>query len=71
MIFKKPIDPDEGLTEEERAKKLEDFRKNDFDKNDERAMILAALKTFLPPVLLILGLFALVGFLLVALFNGF
>lgn len=62
MIFKRPIDTDEDLTEEEREEKLNKFRENEFDSNDELAMILAALKTFLPPVLLVLALFVLVAF---------
>lgn len=70
MIFKKPIDPDKHLSEEEREEKLARFRQNDFDKEDERAMIWAALKTFLPAVLLVMGIFALVAWLIIRMWTG-
>ncbi|MGF0040010.1 hypothetical protein ACQRBF_04425 [Peptoniphilaceae bacterium SGI.131] len=62
MFNKKRDDKSEfgKLSEEEKKKRLEEFR-NSLDKDDERAMIFAALKTFLPPVLvflLIIYLFA-------------
>lgn len=55
MFFKKPIDPYKDLTDEEVEERLEDFRQNKFDRKEQRDMILAALQTFLPPILLGFG----------------
>lgn len=65
MIFKKPIDPYKDLSEDEAEERLEEFRRNKVDKKEQRDMILAALQTFLPPILLgFAGLFLLFYFLL-------
>lgn len=69
MIFRKPIDADRDRTEEERAEQLARFRENDFSREDERALIRAALRTFLPAVIGVGALFALVAFALVKLWN--
>lgn len=69
MIFRKPIDSDRDLTEEERAEKLERFRSNDFDDNDEKAMIWAALKVFVPAFLGVAAVFVLVAYLLMLLWK--
>ncbi len=59
MFFKKPkaiedYDPDKE------QEQLKSFRSQEPDKNDERAMIWAALSVFLPPVLFFLGCIILV-----------
>lgn len=69
MIFRKPIDADRGLTEEEREEKLAKFRANEFDRDDERAMIWAALKVFLPVVIGVMAIFVLVMFLVLKLWG--
>lgn len=51
---RKPIDRFEGLTEEEQEAKIREFGESDFEKTDMLAIILAALRVFLPPVLLLL-----------------
>ncbi len=53
MFRKSPV----KQTEEEQEELLEKFRENEFDKDDEKAMILAALKVFLPAVI---GLIAII-----------
>lgn len=47
MFRKSPI----KQTEEEQKEILENFRENEFDKDDEKAMIFAALKVFLPAII--------------------
>lgn len=51
-MFKKPIDPYKDLTDEEVEAKMDEFAQNDFDKDDEKAMIHAALTTLMPAVIL-------------------
>lgn len=68
-MFKKPIDKFEDLSEEEIEDRIEDLRKQEFSKEDENAMIFAALKTLLPAVLAVCVLFALLV-LLISLWLG-
>lgn len=63
MIFRKPLDPFKDLTEEEQEERLESFRSNEITRKEERAMILGALRTFLPGVLLMLSIFVIVALL--------
>lgn len=51
-MFKKPIDPFKDLSKEEIEKKMDDFSKQDFEEDDEKAMIQAALLTLMPAVIL-------------------
>lgn len=52
-------------TEEEHEKQLEEFRSNNFDKEDERAMLWAAFRTFIPAILAVMAVFVLLGYLIV------
>lgn len=52
-------------TEEEHEKQLEEFRSNNFDKEDEKAMLWAAFRTFLPAILGVMAVFVLLGYLIV------
>ena len=52
-------------TEEEHEKQLEEFRSNNFDKEDEKAMLWAAFRTFLPAILAVMAIFVLLGYLIV------
>lgn len=61
--MKKTKDPFEGLSKSEIRDKEEAFSNMEITKEEERQLILAALKTFLPPALLIVVLFGLVIFL--------
>lgn len=63
-MFKRPIDPYEGKVKAELEEIANEFGKNEFSKEEERAMISAALKTFLPVVLAVCVLFAIVIWLL-------
>lgn len=65
-MFKRPMDKFEGLSEDEIEERLNEFSKENFSKEDEKAMISAALKTFLPVVLAVCGLFGLFGLLISA-----
>nr|WP_072514809.1 hypothetical protein [Ndongobacter massiliensis] len=67
MFRKNPLG--DKRTEEERAKQLEEFRSNDFDEEDEKAMLSAAFRTFLPAILAVLAGFALLGYLIVKLLG--
>lgn len=70
-MFKKPIDPYEDLDKKDLEKKYDDFSKdNDFSKEDENAMIIAALKTLLPVVLAVCALFAISILLMSKIFLG-
>ncbi len=63
MVFKKPVDKSDNLSKAEEEKKLEEFREN-FDKEDEKALISAALRTYMPVVIGICVGFALIGLLI-------
>ena len=63
MVFKKPVDKYDNLSKTEEEKKLEEFREN-FDKEDEKALISAALRTYMPVVIGICVGFALIGLLI-------
>lgn len=52
--MKGPLDPLEGLTEEEKQNKMDKVRDLDLSPKEERDLIWIALKTILPPVVLIL-----------------
>lgn len=67
MLFRNWRRPKSNLTEEEQEALLERFRSNAFDADDERAMIWAALRTFLPVVLGLIGAFAFLTWLLIKL----
>lgn len=62
-MFKSPIDRFEGLTDEEIEKKMEDFADLNFTREEEKAMIKAALETFMPSVILLCALFGLAGYI--------
>lgn len=51
--MKKPIDPFKDLSQEEIDKKIEALRDLEITKEEERAMIIAAIKAIVPPVILI------------------
>lgn len=55
--MKRPIDPFKNKTKEEIYEKEELLEEENLEKNDRFAMFLAAMKVFLPPVLLILLIF--------------
>ena len=55
--MKRPVDPFKNKTTEEIYDKEELLEKDNLEKDDRLAMFLAAMKVFLPPVLLILLLF--------------
>ena len=55
--MKRPVDPFKNKTKEEIYEKEELLEKDNLEKDDRLAMFLAAMKVFLPPVLLILLLF--------------
>lgn len=56
--MKRPIDPFKNKAKEEIYEKEELLEEDNLEKNDRFAMFLAAMKVFLPPVLLILLIFA-------------
>lgn len=62
--MKRPLDPWEDMTEDEKNEKLDDLRDLEVTKKEERAMIWAALKTILPPVIIILAILYAVVFLI-------
>ena len=70
-MFKKPIDEYEKLSKRELEDKYDEFaEENEFSKEDERALIFAALKTLLPAVLAVCVLFAIfVLFMSKTMFN--
>ena len=55
--MKRPIDPFKNKSKEEIYEKEELLEKDNLEKDDRLAMFLAAMKVFLPPVLLILLIF--------------
>lgn len=55
--MKRPVDPFKNKTKEEIYEKEGLLEKDNLEKDDRLAMFLAAMKVFLPPVLLILLLF--------------
>ncbi|MDO5028435.1 MAG: hypothetical protein Q4E36_04120 [Bacillota bacterium] len=57
-MFKKPLDSLDGLSNEEIQEKLDKIKEKEFTKEDERALILAALKTFLPAAAVVIIIFA-------------
>ncbi|MFB0972555.1 MAG: hypothetical protein GX666_05395 [Tissierellia bacterium] len=59
-MFKKPIDKYEGKTKEEIEEIADEFGEQKFTKAEERAMIFAALKTLLPPIIAVCALFGIV-----------
>lgn len=63
--FKKPRDESEfgKLTREEQDEYLEELSEK-LEKGDERALILAALKTFMPPVIIFCLVFFIIAMLL-------
>lgn len=69
MFFKKPIDRYEGLSKREVEEKMDEFSKNDFDKDDEKAMIFAAIKTIMPAVILVCIVFGILVVLIAKLFR--
>lgn len=60
--MRKLVDPFKNKSKEEIYKKEELLEKDNLEKHDKFAMFLAAMKVFLLPVLLILGLFLLLIF---------
>ena len=68
-MFKKPIDPYKDYDNDEIEEIMDEFSKNDFDEDDEKAMIQAALLTLMPGVILACLAFAGIV-LLVAKFFG-
>ncbi len=63
-MFKKPKDPYEDLSRTELNKKYDEFGENNFSKDEERDLIFSALKTLLPPVLLVCAAFVLLTYIL-------
>lgn len=63
MAFKKPVDKYDNYTKREEKEKLEEFREN-FDREDEKALISAALRTFMPMVFGICAVFIIIGLLI-------
>lgn len=59
-MLKKPMDNLEGLSEDEIQEKLDKIREHEFTKKEERELILAALKTFLPAALGVVLIFVLI-----------
>lgn len=55
--MKRPIDPFKEKSPDEIYEKEELLEKDNLEKDDRLAMFLAAMKVFLPPVLLILLIF--------------
>ena len=49
--MKKPMDNFGKLSKEEQEEKLKSLRKLEVSKEEERAMIIGALRTILPPIL--------------------
>ncbi|NLW43372.1 MAG: hypothetical protein GXY89_09580 [Tissierellia bacterium] len=62
-MFKKPKDPYEGKSKKELEEIADEFGKHEFSKEEERAMISAALMTFLPVVLAVFAIFAIIVWL--------
>ncbi len=56
--MKRPIDPFKEKSSDEIYEKEELLEKDNLEKDDRLAMFLAAMKVFLPPVLLILLIFS-------------
>lgn len=56
--MKRPIDPFKEKSPDEIYEKEELLEKDNLEKDDKLAMFLAAMKVFLPPVLLILLIFS-------------
>ena len=56
--MKRPIDPFKEKSPDEIYEKEELLEKDNLEKDDRLAMFLAAMKVFLPPVLLILIIFS-------------
>lgn len=56
-MFKKPLDKYKGKAKEEIEEIADEFGANEFSKEEERQMIFAALKTFLPAVLAVCAIF--------------
>ena len=56
--MKRPIDPFKEKSPDEIYEKEELLEKDNLEKDDRLAMFLAAMKVFLPPVLLILLIFS-------------
>lgn len=61
--MKKPIDRFKGLSEEEKRKKESLLDEENLEKYDKLAMFLAALKAFLPPLILIIAVFMMLMFI--------
>lgn len=59
-MLKKPMDNLEGLSEDEIQEKLDKIREHEFTKKEERELILAAFKTFLPASLGVVLIFILI-----------
>ena len=70
MLFGNLRRPKSHLSEEEQERQLERFRANAFDPEDERAMIWAALRIFLPVVLGLVAAFSGLTWLLMKLWLG-
>lgn len=65
MKKRRSVDPYEDLSKEEIEKKMDEFASMDITKEEEKAMIKAALKTFLPPIIILVLLFYGVAYLLI------
>lgn len=63
-MFKKPVDPYADLSDDEVEKKMDEFGASDFEEDDEKAMIQAALLTLMPAVIVTCLLFALLVFVI-------
>lgn len=59
-MFKKPMDNLEGLSEDQIQEKLDKIKEHEFTKKEERELILAAFKTFLPAALGVVLIFVLI-----------
>lgn len=69
-MFKRPMDPYKDLDKDELEKRYDEFGEENFSKEEERAMIGAALKTLLPVVIAVCLLFAIFIWFLSNLFLG-
>lgn len=68
-MFKRPEDKYKDLSRKELEKKYDKFaEENDFSKEDEKALIFAALKTFLPAVIGVCVVFVALIYLIVFIF---
>lgn len=59
-MFKKPMDNLEGLSEDQIQEKLDKIKEHEFTRKEERELILAAFKIFLPAALGVVLIFVLI-----------